>query len=158
MMNSRGPTCLNGEPYRILAWHNHCSHRCLSFENYPIPRVDNPFVMTIIIVMTRRREPFKLIYAPLVKNHLRVIESKYYSLIRKTIENQLRFEPDVETRNRKPLKRPIDFEAEWEIRFGPNNRLRVFYEVNRESYQVNILAIGEKKGSQLFIGGKEFDL
>ena len=114
--------------------------------------------MTIIIVMTRRREPFKLIYAPLVKNHLRVIESKYYSLIRKTIENQLRFEPDVETGNRKPLKRPIDFEAEWEIRFGPNNRLRVFYEVNRESYQVNILAIGEKKGSQLFIGGKEFEL
>jgi len=106
----------------------------------------------------RRREPFKLIYAPLVKNHLKAVESKYYSLIRSTIEKQLRFEPDVETRNRKPLKRPIDFEAEWEIRFGPNNRFRVFYEVQRENHQVNILATGEKKVGQLFIGGKEFEL
>lgn len=105
-----------------------------------------------------RKEPFKLIYAPLVKDHLKVIESKYYSLVRSTIEKRLQFEPDVETRNRKPLKRPIEFEAEWEIRFGPNNRFRVFYEVNRENHQVNILAIGEKKGSQLFIGGKEFEL
>jgi mRNA-degrading endonuclease RelE of RelBE toxin-antitoxin system len=106
----------------------------------------------------RLREPFKLIYAPLVKDHLKVIESKYYSLIRSTIEKQLRFEPDAETRNRKPLKRPIEFEAEWEIRFGPNNQFRVFCEVNRENHQVNILAIGEKKGNQLFIGGKEFEL
>jgi len=113
--------------------------------------------LTIIIVKMPRREPFKLIYAPRVKDDLKGIESKYYSLIRRTIEKQLRFEPDVETRNRKPLKRPIEFEPEWEIRFGPNNRFRVFYEVNRESYQVNILAIGEKKGSQLFIGGKEFE-
>jgi len=105
-----------------------------------------------------RKEPFKLIYAPLIKDHLKVIESKYYSLIRSTIEKRLQFEPDVETRNRKPLKRPIEFEAEWEIRFGPNNWFRVFYEVNRENHQVNILAIGEKKGSQLFIGGKEFEL
>jgi len=105
-----------------------------------------------------RRQPFKLIYAPRVKDHLKVIEPKYYSLIRGTIEKQLRLEPDVETRNRKPLKRSIEFEAPWEIRFGPNNRFRVFYEVNRENHQVNILAIGEKKGSQLFISGEEFEL
>jgi hypothetical protein len=86
-----------------------------------------------------RRQPFKLIYAPRVKDHLKVIEPKYYSLIRGTIEKQLRLEPDVETRNRKPLKRSIEFEAPWEIRF-------------------NILAIGEKKGSQLFISGEEFEL
>ena len=105
-----------------------------------------------------RKKPFKLIYAPLVKDHLKAVESKYYSLIRSTIEKQLRFEPDVETRNRKPLKRHIEFEAEWEIRFGPDNRFRVFYEVQRENHQVSILGIGEKKGSQLFIGGKEFEL
>ncbi len=106
----------------------------------------------------QRRKPFKLIYAPLVKGHLRAVDSKYHSLIRRTIENQLRFEPDTETRNRKPLQRPIEFEAEWEIRFGPDNRFRVFYEVNRENRQVNILAIGEKEGSRLFIGGEEFEL
>lgn len=124
----------------------------------PQSKVDNPLILTIIIVKMRRREPFKLIYAPLVKNHLKAIDSKYYSLIRSTIEKQLRFKPDVETRNRKPLKRPIDFEAEWEIRFGLNNRFRVFYEVQRENHQVNILPIGEKKVGQLFIGGKEFEL
>jgi mRNA-degrading endonuclease RelE of RelBE toxin-antitoxin system len=106
----------------------------------------------------QRRKPFKLIYASLVKGHLRTIESKYYSLIRCTIEKQLRFDLDTETRNRKPLKRPIEFEAEWEIRFGPDNRFRVFYEVNREDHQVKILAIGEKEGSQLFISGEEFEL
>jgi mRNA-degrading endonuclease RelE of RelBE toxin-antitoxin system len=105
-----------------------------------------------------RRQPFKLIYAPGVKDHLKAIEPKYYSLIRGTIEKQLRLEPDVETRNRKPLKRSVEFESPWEIRFGPNNRFRVFYEVNRESRQVHILAIGEKKGSQLFISGEEFEL
>lgn len=105
-----------------------------------------------------RRQPFKLIYAPRVKDHLKVIEPKDYSLIRGIIEKQLRFEPDVETRNRKPLKRSIEFETPWEIRFGPDNRFRVFYEVNRESHQVDILAIGEKRGSQLFIGGEEFEI
>ena len=64
-----------------------------------------------------------------VKQHLRAIERKYYSLIRNTVEEQLQFEPDVETKNRKPLKRPVELEADWEIRFGPSNRFRVFYSV-----------------------------
>jgi hypothetical protein len=66
----------------------------------------------------------------MVKLHLKTIERKYHSLIRTTIENELQFEPDVETRNRKPLKRPVTFEAEWELRFGPDNRFRVFYGIN----------------------------
>ena len=49
---------------------------------------------------------FELIYAPQVKTHLQVIERKYYSLIHRTIETQLQSEPNVETRNRKPLERP----------------------------------------------------
>jgi len=28
----------------------------------------------------------------------------------------------VEARNRKPLKQQADFEGEWELRFGPDNR------------------------------------
>ena len=104
------------------------------------------------------KRPFEIVYAPIVKEHLKAIKRKYYSLIRDTIETQLRFEPDVETRNRKPLKRPVAFEADWEIRFGPSNRFRVFYEVDRDSNTVYILAIAEKKGSRLFIGGKEIEL
>ena len=44
---------------------------------------------------------FLLIYAPITKLHLKTIERKYYSLVRTTIEDELQFEPDVETRNRK---------------------------------------------------------
>ncbi len=104
------------------------------------------------------RRPFTLIYAPVVKEHLKTIEAKYYSLIRRTIERQLRFEPDVETKNRKPLKHPAPFETAWEIRFGPDNRFRVFYEVDQESHKVFILAVGQKKGNRLFIAGEEFEL
>ncbi|MCC7353180.1 MAG: type II toxin-antitoxin system RelE/ParE family toxin [Anaerolineae bacterium] len=100
---------------------------------------------------------FNLAYAPLVKEHLRAIERKYYPLIRNGIESLLQFEPDVETRNRKPLKRSLILEGEWEIRLGPNNRFRVFYKVDRERDEVYILALGEKKGNRLFIGGKEVE-
>jgi hypothetical protein len=51
----------------------------------------------------------------------------------------------VETRNRKPLKRAIAFEVEWEIRFGPNNRFRVFYEVNRDTGFQGILAAAREQ-------------
>jgi mRNA-degrading endonuclease RelE of RelBE toxin-antitoxin system len=107
--------------------------------------------------MTPKRR-FLLIYAPITKLHLKTIERKYYSLIRTTIENELQLEPDVETRNRKPLKRPVTFEGEWELRFGPDNIFRVFYEINIESHEVYILAIGVKKGNRLFFGGKEVKL
>jgi hypothetical protein len=55
---------------------------------------------------------FDLIYAPQVKGHLQAIERKYHSLIRRTIKTQLQFEPNVETRNRKPLKRPVELEVD----------------------------------------------
>ena len=76
------------------------------------------------------KQRFLLIYAPITKLHLKTIERKYYSLVRITIEGELQFEPDVETRNRKPLKRPVIFEAERELRFGPDNKFRVFYDIN----------------------------
>jgi mRNA-degrading endonuclease RelE of RelBE toxin-antitoxin system len=101
---------------------------------------------------------FDLIYAPIVREHLRAIECKYHPLIRRTIEEQLQFEPDVETKNRKPLKRSIVFEAEWEIRFGPNNRFRVFYEINHQRDEVYVLAIGVKDRNRLIVGDEEIEL
>ena len=93
-----------------------------------------------------------------VAQHLARVERKYHSLIRRTIEEQLSYEPEVETRNRKPLLRPTELGATWEIRFGPKNRFRVFYETDQASRQVYILAIGVKVGSRLFIGREEFEL
>ncbi len=121
------------------------------------PRIDKSRVLTIIMVKMTPKRHFEIIYAPITKDHLRAIERKYYSLIRRTTEAQLRSEPDAETRNRKPLKRSVAFEAEWEIRFGPDNRFRVFYEINHERNEVYILAIGVKKGNRLFIGGEEVE-
>ena len=50
--------------------------------------------------------------------------------------------------------RPVDFGAQWELRFGPDNRFRVFYSIDYEIMQVNILAIGEKRGERLILGGE----
>jgi hypothetical protein len=59
--------------------------------------------VTTILVMVARRRPFAIVYDPQVKVHLRVIEAKHHSLVRDTIAQQLLYDPDVETRNRKPL-------------------------------------------------------
>jgi hypothetical protein len=106
--------------------------------------------------MTEQR--FDLIYDTEVLDHLRVIEREYHSLIRRTIEAQLQFEPEVRTRNRKPLQRSTVFGTRWELRFGPNNRFWVFYQVNHEGREIYILVIGVKKGERLYIGGKEVKL
>jgi hypothetical protein len=77
-------------------------------------------------------------------------------LIQSAVESQLLYDPDVETRNRKPLKRPIVFGADWELRLGPENRFRVFYQVRTERREVRVLAIGVKDRNRLFFGGEEF--
>ena len=110
------------------------------------------------MVMMSKQKRFALIYPPITKKHLKSIDAKHYSLIRETVESQLQFEPDVETRNRKPLKRPVVFGAKWEIRFGTDNRFRVFYRVDYDQEQVVILAIGEKVGNRLLIGGEEIKI
>jgi hypothetical protein len=104
-----------------------------------------------------KKPPFALVYAEEVKAHLRAIETRYHSLIQAEIEGQLLFEPAVETRNRKPLKRPISFGADWELRFGPDNRFRLFYQVKEDSREVRVLAVGVKERNRLFIGGEEFE-
>lgn len=113
--------------------------------------------MTIILVILARKEPFELVYAPQVKGHLGVFEPRHQTLIRRSIERQLRHEPNVETRNRKPMLRPVAFNAEWELRCGPNNRFRVSYEVHAERREVHILAIGVKRRERLFIGSEEVE-
>lgn len=114
--------------------------------------------MTIIMVIERDCGPLSLVYDPEVKQHLRAVAPEFRSLIRTTIEEQLRFEPDRGTRTRKPLQRPVAFEATWELRFGPENRYRVFYAVDHERAEVQILAIGIKERARLIIGGEEIKI
>ena len=101
------------------------------------------------------RQPFSIVYDDQVKQHLRVIDTKLHSLIRAAIVGQLTHEPDVETRNRKTLERPILADATWELRCGPDNRYRVFYKLETNTHSVVIVAVGVKIGNRLFIGGIE---
>jgi hypothetical protein len=79
-------------------------------------------------------------------------------LIREKIEEQLLLEPNIETKNRMPLRQPAPFSAQWEIRFGPNNRFRVLYDIDEEKHEVQIFAIGEKAGNWLIVGGEDIEL
>jgi mRNA-degrading endonuclease RelE of RelBE toxin-antitoxin system len=105
-----------------------------------------------------KQRPYSLIYANEVKRHLKVIDAKFHSLIREAIEDQLFFEPGVETRNRKPLGQPAAHEATWEIRFGPDNRFRVLYQIVEEEREVHVLSIGIKERNRLIVGGREIEL
>jgi mRNA-degrading endonuclease RelE of RelBE toxin-antitoxin system len=105
-----------------------------------------------------RRPKFELFFAPEAVDHLKAIEHKHYGLIEKTLDEQLGFTPERETRNRKPLDQPASFGATWELRFGPHNRFRVFYEIDLEEKIVWILAIGVKDGNRLIAGREEIEL
>jgi len=54
------------------------------------------------------------------------------------------------------LEAPAPFGATWELRFGPRNRFRAFYEVDPVKQIVYVLAIGVKERDRLWIGGEEF--
>jgi len=104
----------------------------------------------------RQDRGFALIFAPEVVAHLETIERKFHGLIRKQLRLRLTSEPEKDSRNRKPLDVPAPFGAQWELRFGPGNRFRVFYEVDREARTVTILAIGVKDRDVLQIGLEEY--
>jgi len=106
----------------------------------------------------KQQDRFEIIIAPEVKDHMKAIDKKHHSLIQQAIEDQLRFQPAAETRNRKPLRQPAAFEAEWEIRFGPSNRFRVLYEVDFEEKTVLLLAVGTKDRNKLLVGGQEVEI
>lgn len=69
------------------------------------------------------------------------------------IDQQLLYEPGVETRNRKVLDpNPL---AQWELRVGS---YRVFYDLNLSGQMVIVKAIGWKEHNKLYIRGKEYIL
>jgi mRNA-degrading endonuclease RelE of RelBE toxin-antitoxin system len=102
------------------------------------------------------RKKYELVFAPETFDHLDAIDQKYHRSIEDTANERLGFTPEVETRNRKPLEQPAPAGAAWELRCGPGNRFRLFYEVHDEELEVWILAIGVKERQRLFIGGEEF--
>jgi len=105
-----------------------------------------------------RPRPFRILYAPVVSEHLRVIPRKHHGLIKEAIEVHLAGEPDRESTSRRLLSPTTELEAEWELRSGPKNKDRVFYGVDATLRIVHIVAIGVKRGNRLMIGRDEVKL
>ena len=103
-----------------------------------------------------RTPKFELIFSPEAVDHLAAIEPKYDRVIHQAIDEQLRHTPQIETRNRKPLRQPAPFGSTWELRCGPLNRFRVFYRIQIEQQTVMILAVGTKDRERLRFDGKEY--
>ncbi|MBI4519186.1 MAG: type II toxin-antitoxin system RelE/ParE family toxin [Deltaproteobacteria bacterium] len=98
-------------------------------------------------------------FADAAITHLAGLTARERSTVVDAIEEQLSYEPLVETRNRKLLKpNPI---ASWELRVGA---LHVFYDVVSiepvpgGSSLVRVLAVGKKERNELRIGGKVIQL
>ena len=91
--------------------------------------------------------------APEARDDLKSLRKFEQRVIVTGIDTQLRYEPTVETRNRKRL-RPNKL-AEWELRI---DTFRVFYDVDTQEQCVKIEAVGYKKGNQLFIHGEKYQL
>ena len=107
--------------------------------------------------------PYRIQYMPTAVDHLRCLTARQRALVLDTVERQLTHQPDVKTRNRKPMRpNPL---APWELRIGD---LRVFYDIDlpkssseqgkaAQEGAVVILAVGVKKGNRLWLAGEEVE-
>jgi mRNA-degrading endonuclease RelE of RelBE toxin-antitoxin system len=85
--------------------------------------------------------------------HLHLLKVNEQKIVVDEIERQLKYQPDLLTRNRKQMKpNPL---AIWELRIGI---FRVYYDIDKQDNIVDIRAIGIKKGNQVIIGGKPINL
>jgi mRNA-degrading endonuclease RelE of RelBE toxin-antitoxin system len=97
--------------------------------------------------------PFHVEISPAAVEHLVQLTARDRSLVLDKIDEQLLHQPDVPTRNRKPM-RPNAL-APWELRIGS---LRVYYLVDVEQSLVRVVAVGTKIRNRVFIGGEEMEL
>ena len=111
---------------------------------------------------------FIIEFSETVKDDMQWIDKNHHPNIKASILEQLQHQPNIETRNRKPLD-PTIRDADWQLRCGEQNQFRVLYrfwikENNQELEEnkdtdilgtVLITAIGEKKNERLWIGGEE---
>lgn len=96
---------------------------------------------------------YQIEFSATAKRDLKWFKKYEQKIILEGIDANLKYEPNVETRNRKRL-RP-NGTAEWELRLGG---YRVIYDVYEIVRIVSIEAIGLKIGNIYRFGGKERDL
>jgi len=97
--------------------------------------------------------PYAVRFTERAQKHLKSLSAYERRILLDQIEANLSHEPDSETRNRKVLRpNPV---GRFELRVGD---LRVFYNIDRETFVVLIVAIGRKVGNRLVVGGEEWVL
>ena len=98
--------------------------------------------------------PFVIEYSPDSEGHLRALTASQRGIVLDTVDEQLAYQPDVETKNRKPMRpNPV---APWELRIGD---LRVYYDIVYEPDQrVLVRAVGFKRRNSVWFGQQEVAL
>ena len=91
---------------------------------------------------------YRIEYSPETEEQLQSLSKRQQVLVLDTVEKQLQFEPDIETKNRKPMRpNPL---APWELRIGS---LRVYYDFEDSPERVVFIrAIGIKERNNVRIG------
>ena len=89
-------------------------------------------------------------YSPETEKHMQVLTARQRTNVLDAVDEQLTYEPTVETQNRKPMR--ANALAPWELRIG---ELRVYYDVQETPEpEVEIRAIGVKERNQVPIANK----
>ena len=85
---------------------------------------------------------------------MRFLTARQQAIVLDAIDEQLAYQPTLETKNRKPMRpNPL---APWELRIGD---LRVYYDVEEEPEAVvYINAVGVKERNQVRIAGEVYEL
>ncbi|MEQ9485936.1 type II toxin-antitoxin system RelE family toxin [Coleofasciculus sp. F4-SAH-05] len=97
---------------------------------------------------------YRIEYSPESETHLQYLTARQQAIVLDTVDEQLMYQPTVETKNRK-LMRPNPL-APWELRIG---NLRVYYDIEEEpDAVVYINAVGIKERNQVRIAGEIYDL
>lgn len=98
--------------------------------------------------------PYRIDYSPDAEDHLRGLTARQRETVLDTVDEQLVYQPMVETKNRKPMRpNPL---APWELRIG---NLRVYYDVEDDPEPVvYIRAVGVKERNRVRIGKEVIEL
>ena len=98
--------------------------------------------------------PYRIEYSPEAEEHLRFLTARQRATVLDSVDEQLTYQPTVETRNRKPMRpNPL---APWELRIG---KLRGYYDVEEEPEPlVQIRAVGIKDRNRVRIGREVIEL
>ena len=91
---------------------------------------------------------YRIEYSPETESHFQYLSKRQQVMVLEGVEKQLQFHPDVETRNRKPMRpNPL---APWELRIGA---LRVYYDFEDSPERVVFVrAVGIKERNSVRIG------